>query len=113
MSGVEPQERFAALVEELAGEPGVAPPDAAGGRRFGSAALKVDGSIFAMLHDGRLVVKLPRPRVEALLADGTGGPFGAGRGRPMREWVTVLSGDDRTWSTLAREALAFVSARAR
>ena len=110
---MDPQERFAALVEELAAEPGVTPPDAAGGRRFGSAALKVDGAIFAMLYDQWLVVKLPRPRVEALLADGTGGPFGAGKGRPMREWVTVLSADEGTWSALAREALAFVSGPAR
>lgn len=58
-------ERFAALAETFAGESGVALPDSSG-RRFGSSALKVDGSIFAMLTAGRLVVKLPRGRVEDL-----------------------------------------------
>lgn len=59
----------------------------------------------------RLVVKLPARRVAALVADGTGGPFTASRGTAMREWVTVLDDDARTWSALAREALAFVRAR--
>ena len=35
-----------------------------------------------------LVVKLPRPRVAALIADGTGKPF-APAGRTFSEWVCV------------------------
>lgn len=104
----DPQERYAALVQELAGEPGVSPPGPGGA--FGAAAVKVDGRIFAMLHQGSLVVKLPRSRVAALVADGTGGPFDAGKGRPMAEWVTLAQEAD--WSALAREALAFVGRRA-
>ncbi|SEO76289.1 hypothetical protein [Trujillonella endophytica] len=100
------ERRLAALAEALSGEPGVEPPGA-GPRRFGSAALKVDGSIAAMAVGGSLVLKLPRARVEALLADGTGTPFRSGRGSPMREWVT-LGPDDTTDVELAREALAFV-----
>jgi hypothetical protein len=107
-----PQERFAALVDELVGEPGVTPPDGGGkgGGKFGSSALKVGGSIFAMLVGGELVVKLPAPRVAALVADGTGGPFASGAGRPMKEWVVVSPGAD--WSALAREALGFVGGSA-
>jgi hypothetical protein len=86
--------RFAALVEHFADRPRVTPPGAEGHRAFGSCALKVDGSIFAMLHDGRLVVKLPRERVSALVPSGAGEPFGAGKGRPMKEWVAVPDGDD-------------------
>jgi TfoX N-terminal domain len=100
--------RFAALVEHFADRPRVTPPGAAGRRGFGSSALKVDGSIFAMLQDGRLVVKLPRERVSALVASGTGEPFSAGKGRPMKEWVAVPDGDDALWRTLAEEALTFV-----
>lgn len=103
--------RFAALVETLLWEPGVTPPDAARGRRFGSDALKVNGSIFAMLTRGHLVVKLPRERVAALIAEGAGEPFDAGKGTPMKEWLTVLGDDEETWQTLAREALTFVRAR--
>lgn len=40
------------------------------GRMFGSPVLKVAGKVFATLVKGRLVVKLPKPRVEDLLASG-------------------------------------------
>ncbi|GAC1639423.1 MAG: hypothetical protein NVS4B2_28860 [Chloroflexota bacterium] len=101
------EQRSTAVVEALVTEAGVTPPDALD-RRFGSSALKVDGKIFAMLVRGHLVVKLPRDRVQALIHDGTGGPFSAGKGTPMKEWLTVLSVDDDTWLALAREALAVV-----
>jgi hypothetical protein len=70
--------------------------------------LKVNGSIFAMVTGGSLVVKLPRHRVEALIADGTGAPFESGRGRPMKEWLSVTADDHATWLALSREALDFV-----
>ena len=104
-------DRLAALVDALSGEPGVEPPGAGRPRRFGSAALTVGGSIFAMAVGGALVLKLPRPRVEALLAQGGGTPFTNGRGAPMREWVT-LGADPTADLALAREALAFVRDRA-
>ena len=108
---MEPTEQFAALVDAFAGRPGVTVPEDSGRRSFGSSALKVNGSIFAMLTSGHLVVKLPRDRVDALIADGTGGPFDAGKGKPMKEWLTVLQGDDETWVTLTGEAFAFVGSR--
>src|SRR6266542_413787 len=79
--------RFATLVEELSREAGVTPPSDEPGAegKFGSAALKVDGKIFAMLVRGELVVKLPRRRVDALVASGDGRPFDTGRGRIMKE----------------------------
>jgi hypothetical protein len=98
---------FAALVEQLADRPGVTRPEP-GRRAFGASALKVDGSIFAMLHGERLVVKLPRQRVSALVDAGTGAPFDSGKGRPMKEWVGIPAGDDGLWRTLAEEALEFV-----
>ncbi len=97
-----------ALAEEFAGMPGVSLPGAPGTRGFGAQALKVDGSIFAMVTGGRLVVKLPRHRVDALVADGTGAPFDSGKGRPMKEWLAVGADDHETWLALAHEALAFV-----
>lgn len=99
--------RLEALADALAGEPGVALPGDHGPRRFGSSALKVGGSIFAMAVGGSVVLKLPRARVEALLADGAGTPFRNGRGAAMREWV-ALGPDDAADLALAREALTFV-----
>jgi hypothetical protein len=54
---------------------------------------------------GKLVVKLPAERCEALVAEGAE-PFVVGR-RQMREWVAVEPGS-HDWRALAREALAFV-----
>jgi hypothetical protein len=100
------EERFGAIADALADEPGVTM--GSGKRGFGSDALQVDGRIFAMARQGGLVLKLPRDRVADLIASGDGAPFDAGKGRPMREWVVIEDGTTARWTTLAREALAFV-----
>ncbi|MFE3290983.1 hypothetical protein [Rhodococcus sp. NPDC059234] len=108
-----PEERFSALIEHFAGAPGVEVPGAAGSGGFGSSALKVHGSIFAMLSHGRLTVKLPRDRVRSLIEEGVGVAYDAGKGVPMKEWVSVTAEDDHVWSALGREACDFVGARRR
>jgi TfoX/Sxy family transcriptional regulator of competence genes len=75
---------------------------------FGSSALSVDGRIFAMLVSGRLVVKLPKARVDALVDAGWGERFDANKGRPMKEWLAIDPAHDTGWESLAREALMFV-----
>jgi hypothetical protein len=100
-----PEYRFEELVGELIQSPDVSPP--AGGRRFGSHALRRRGRIFAMLVRGCLVVKLPRVRVDELVAAGAGVRFDANKGTPMKEWFTLDSGSALSWSELAHEALAF------
>jgi hypothetical protein len=97
------EQRFSELVDELCSRPGVTPP---GGSGFGSHAVKVDGSIFAMLVRGHLVVKLPQDRVTELVATGTGDSFDANKGRPMKEWLTIF--DESAWHDLALEAWEFV-----
>ena len=106
------EKRFAALVQELAAQPDVEAPGKSSRRRFGSDALKVNGSIFAMVTGGRVVLKLPRERVESLISDGTCAPFDSGNGRPMKEWVAVAV-DEEAAAALAREALNFVRSRSR
>lgn len=108
-----PEERFNALVDELRSSPGVSVPGEPGRRGFGSSALKVHGSIFAMLTGGRLVVKLPRHRVDALIQSGAGAPYDAGKGRAMKEWLTVTAEDEESWLAIANEALEFVGAARR
>ena len=104
------EERFNALVDEFRASPGVSVPGEPGQRGFGSSALKVNGSIFAMIAGGRLVVRLPHHRVDTLIGTGAGAPFDAGKGRAMKEWLTVTAEDEESWLALAREALDFVGA---
>ena len=78
------------------------------GKGFGSGALKVNGKIFAMMSSkGKFVVKLPKERVDELVASGKGEYFDPGRGRLMKEWFAAGSGG-ATWVQLAREAYTFV-----
>ncbi len=84
-------------------------PEVAEGRMFGSTGLKVGGKVFAMLVRGELVVKLPRERVEALVAGGEGHPFDPGHGRLMKEWVALSPTDANDWLALADDAREFVA----
>jgi hypothetical protein len=101
-----PEQRFAALIDELLGIPGVTPPR--GGSGFGRSALRVENKIFAMLVRGDLVLKLPSRRVDALIAAGQGSRFDANKGTPMREWLRLDPESALPWPPLAREALEFV-----
>ena len=96
---------FEALCDEYASVSGVTVPE--GGSGFGSNAIKINKSIFAMLVDDRLVVKLPATRVTELISSGDGVPFDAGKGKPMKEWVG-LEVDDDSCRQLVAEAMRFV-----
>lgn len=76
-------------------------------RMFGSAGLKVNGKVFAMVVKGKLVVKLPKERVDDLVSSGSGEYFDPGHGKLMKEWVAI-SGPKPSWTDLAREACRFV-----
>ena len=105
-------DRWAALVENML-EAGRATygSDAGPQRAFGSTSLKTNGKIFAMLVNERLVVKLDRRRVDALVASGEAERFDPGHGRLMKEWLAVHAVSDEEWLALATEAEAFVARR--
>lgn len=107
---MDPRQRYDGLAQALSNEPGVAyAPDGPGSaRKFGGSALKTGGKIFAMLSNDRLVVKLPRARVDALVASGDGERLSSGQGRQMKEWLSLDPASTQDWRTLGREALAFV-----
>jgi hypothetical protein len=100
-----PGDRFEDLVDELVGCPGVTPPR--GGSGFGRSALRWEKKIFAMVVRGRLVLKLPASRVDALVAGGDGVRFDANKGTPMKEWFSLDPESRLVWLPLAREALDF------
>jgi hypothetical protein len=106
-----PEERYEDLIDEFAGAAevkgaeGVTPPQ--GGSGFGRSALRYRRKIFAMLVRGRLVLKLPKHRVDELVADGHGIRFDANKGTPMKEWFSLDPESALAWPSLAREALEF------
>ncbi|HLH75082.1 MAG TPA: TfoX/Sxy family protein [Chloroflexota bacterium] len=103
------EERFASVVEAFLGDPVVTPPT--NGKRFGASGLKVQNRIFAMLVNGRLVVKLPKERIDALVAAGDAERFDPRHdGRVMKEWASVQPTSAEDWLLLAREAREFVAA---
>ena len=105
------ERRFATLSKQMvAADPRVAPPQTEKdqGHRFGASGLKVDGKIFAMVSKGKLVFKLPKARVDALVAAGTGERFDPGHGRLMKEWIALDPHAKAIWSALGKEALEFV-----
>ena len=106
-------ERWAALVETMLAEGAATYGSGPGPQRaFGSTSLKTDGKIFAMLVKDRLVVKLDRRRVDALVASGDGERFDPGHGRLMKEWLSVAEpASDEAWLEFATEAEAFVAKR--
>ena len=104
-----PEQRYEDLVDDFTGEDGVLPPP--GGSGFGRGALRYRRKIFAMFVRGQLVVKLPGPRVDELVADGHGERFDANKGTPMKEWLSLDPGSAQDWLPLAREALDFAIAQ--
>lgn len=105
---ITPEERYARLVETFL-DTGQVTLGSPGKQGFGSSALWTSDRIFAMLVRGRLVVKLPRQRVDALVAAGAGEQFEPGRGRRMKEWLSVAPASEGLWLPLAREAMTFVA----
>jgi hypothetical protein len=104
------EDRYSELVRAFLARPGVARE----GKGFGSSALRVRGSIFAMLSSrGDFVVKLPRHRVDELIASGDGDRFDPGHGRLMKEWLALRPSSSLDWVSLATEAMAFVGSRSR
>lgn len=97
---------FAPVADAFAADPGVT-----SGKMMAAFGLKVNGRIFAMNPRGRLVAKLPKARVDALVEAGVGERFDPGHGRIMKEWIAVGPGR-ADWVELAREAYDFVKAAA-
>jgi hypothetical protein len=106
---VEAHALFGQIVDRYGDDPAVTPPGE--GKKFGATGLKVDNKLFAMVSKGELVLKLPRGRVDELIAEGKGTRFDPGHGRLMKEWVSVGSAHGGDWPALADEARDFVSGR--
>ena len=98
------ERRFAAVAARFLEE-----PDVSEGTGFGKTpGLRTGGRIFAMLMRQSLVVKLPRERVDELVARGAADRFESGQGRPMKEWASLDVAGPEDWEAIAAEAHRFV-----
>ncbi len=80
------------------------------GTIMGGPCARSGGEFVGMPHhkgDG-IVVKLPRERVDELIAAGAGASF-APAGKVFREWVLVEEHDEDRRTELLRESIAFVN----
>jgi hypothetical protein len=107
-ANVTAEELYQAVAARHAGKVEASPS-----KGFGSNALKVNGKIFASLTKGRLLLKLPEARVDALVKSKKAVRFSTGVGRVKKEWLTVAPSTKREWLALAEEARAYVMAQAR
>ena len=99
---------FDAIVKPMMNDSAITPT-----RMFGSRGLKVNGKVFVILVKGKLVVKLPKARVDTLIAEKKGSSFShifaPARWRPMKEWVAIAQSTQRELMSLIKEAHEFVS----
>ncbi len=56
----------------------------------------------------KLIVKLPRDRVDELTVQGIGEHWDAGRGRPLKEWLVLRSKSKSDWLLFARESMEYI-----
>jgi hypothetical protein len=100
---------FARLAATISKDPRVDAPGLARAKAFGSKGLKVARKMFAFGSKGRLVLKLPRERVDELVSSGKGVRFEPSPGRAMKEWLALEQDERSDWIRLAREALDFAA----
>ena len=94
-SGAKAVSALQAVVREMSRMPGVTQA-----KFFGFEGFKIKDKFFALTFKGRLVVKLPRERVETLIAEGKGRRFNP-YGRIKKEWVAVAPSSQSISACLA------------
>ena len=102
-TGAEMDPRLDRLARLFAADPSVHVRKA-----FATAALTVNGKIFAMIPHGALVLKLPHVRIEQLIDAGEAERFVSG-GRVLKEWASLRLPEEE-WPELVQEARLFVGA---
>ena len=95
---------------ELIGSLQLENPKVEEGTIMGGRCARVAGEFLALVDykGSGLVVKLPRERVDQLIANGVGYAF-APAGKVFREWVSIPEVDSRLWDALLREGIVFAS----
>ena len=98
---------FQAVHAALRRDPGVGEME-----MFGARGFKVNGKVFAIFWKGDLVLKMPEPRAQELVATKVAKSWDPGHGRKMKEWIAFPPQTGGRWVKLAEEARDFVAAGA-
>ncbi len=82
------------------------------GTIMGGRCARVSGEFIGLVDykGSGLVIKLSRARVDELIAEGIGQPFGPA-GKVFREWVAIPIPNRRLWTKLLKESTVFVAPR--
>jgi TfoX/Sxy family transcriptional regulator of competence genes len=84
-------------------------PNVTTAKMFGGTALKTSNKVFACFYKGKLVLKLPKEKVDDLVAAGGAVHFDSGTGRPAKEWVAIDPSRGKEWLGLTSDAKKFVA----
>ncbi|MDX6333020.1 MAG: hypothetical protein QOG05_360 [Streptosporangiaceae bacterium] len=76
-------------------------------KMFGTTALCVGGKVAMFCWRDTLLVKVPAPQVDELIAAAHAKRFDPGHGRTSATWVAVFASTSDRWPRLAQEARAF------
>ena len=82
-------------------------PSITGKKMSGTTALCAGGKVFMFPWRGTLVVTIPAPRVDELIAAGHAERFDPGHGRTSATWAAVFASASDRWPRLAQEARVF------
>ena len=77
-------------------------------KMFGTTALCLGGNVFMSPWRDMLVVKIPVPQVDELIAGAHAERFDPGHGRTSATWAAILASASGRWPRLAQAARACV-----
>ena len=97
---------FTPIVQKMLKERGVTQA-----KMFGASGLKIGRKMFAMSVKGELIIKLPKERVDILIASKQWKQFYHlfNKSRLMKEWVSIGHKHKSKWFKLVQEAKDFVA----
>ncbi|MDE2596442.1 MAG: hypothetical protein KGL44_06140 [Sphingomonadales bacterium] len=103
MSDTKESTHFAAVVAMFA----ASDPSVERVKLFGYDCLRADGKVFTKVDKGRIIIRLPPARIDALMAAGRLVPYERGL-RTMKQWAAIEHADTPLVLELAREARSLV-----
>lgn len=86
-------------------------PGVRASKAFGYPCYKVNGRIFCFIGSRGVSIKLPRRKVDELIAAGTARPMQVGDGTIWKDWVNLDHDDSDTYADdlpLFEESIGFV-----